>query len=83
MAEKRNDAEYMGVKLGTCSGAEGDMECVSFYDFVPLGGFPMPAGDCLSIFEAYGQWMVYDANGNTTSAGTVRPVFSDSGEQTP
>ena len=78
MTDKRHDAEYMTDKLGTCSGLDGDMEVISFLDFEPAEGFPMPAGDCLSIDDKLGKWEVYDDEGNSVAAGTVRPVFAKS-----
>jgi hypothetical protein len=75
MTDKRHDAEYMTDKLGTCSDIYVEMGVIYFLDFEPAEGFPMPAGDCLSINDSLGEWEVRDDKGNSIAKGTVRPVF--------
>ena len=67
------DVLFLGRKLGTASGWDGDPgECFWVYDFVPnWDGMELSQCDCLQIDEANAKIHTQDKEGNNLQSFTI------------
>ena len=76
---EKEEATFLGRTIGTCSGMDGDIDYIAFYDFEPAKDIPLPATYCLSIVKSSGKWEAYDDSGDDVmDSGKVLPVFHNS-----
>lgn len=59
---ERTDWTFLGRKLGTITGWDGDLEQFTLYDFVPVEGFAKAAGD-MNVDITKGLFEIFDNDG--------------------
>lgn len=62
---------FLGRVLGTCSGWDGDLDAIGFYDFNPAPGVSLPAGSSLSININTGEWSIENDEGSALQRGDI------------